>query len=163
MELTCGDCILDGRPLRIDQLPELSSDDIASVVGLQAPGNDVDNADDYTWAYQIVNLDDLRCCNEDGEEPDGGWKAAYLRHQESDRAAILAGSPEYEGRAKWLEEWVANTSMYPLFVVLDDGQYRILDGYHRLAAAFWHEVKDVAVFVGSPKLVYDNDLKSCRP
>ncbi|NTF17454.1 ParB N-terminal domain-containing protein [Agrobacterium rubi] len=44
--------------------------------------------------------------------------------------------------------------MYPLFVVLDDGQYRILDGYRRLAAAFWHEVKVVAVFVGSPKLGY---------
>lgn len=162
MELTCDDCTLDGRPLRIDQLAKLSSDDIASVVGLQMPGNDVDDADDYTWTYRIIDLNDLRRCDEDGEEPDGGWKAAYLRHQESDRAAVLGGSPEYEGRAKWLEEWVESTPMYPLFVILEGGQYRILDGYHRLAAAFWHEAPNVAVFVGVPKIEYGNGLTSCR-
>lgn len=163
MKLTCPDCNLDGESLRIDQLHELSSDNIARIVGVQAPGNDLDDADDYTWAFQIVKLNELRHCAEDGDEPDGGWKAAYLRHQESDRIAVLEGSPEYEGRAEWLEEWSGNTAIYPLFVVTEGNQYRILDGYHRLAAAFWHELQEVAVFVGSPKPVHKIDAKSRRP
>jgi hypothetical protein len=35
---------------------------------------------------------------------------------------------------------------------LEDGQYRVWDGYHRLAGAFWYGIEEVATFVGCPKL-----------
>ena len=148
---TVSDCGLDGLPIPLDQLAIISSVQIANIVSTQQPGNGQDHADDYDWSFQIISIQDLRCCNEDGEEPDGGWKRSYLRHQESDRAAVSSGSPEYAGRQDWLRTWSNNTAIYPIFVVMEDGQYRLLDGYHRLAAAFWHGIDKVSAFVGRPK------------
>jgi len=155
MRTTALDCNLDGEPLLTTQLHTLSSDEIVRVVGNQSPGGQDEDADDYSWSFQRIRLEDLRCCNEDGEEPEGGWKAAFARHLKSDAEAVAAGSPEYAGRAEWIEEWCKDTAMYPIFVVVEDGQYRIWDGYHRLAGAFWHGIEDVAAFVGAPKLSLD--------
>lgn len=155
MTHTVLDCNLNGVPLVKDELASLSSEDIAAVVSHQMPGNALEDASDYSWSFEVLPLDTLRFSNEDGEEPEGGWKAAYLRHQQSDREAVAAGSVEYEGREEWLAEWAKDTSIYPLYIVAEDNGYRVLDGYHRLAGAFWHGVEEVAVFLGSPKPTYD--------
>lgn len=152
---TVSDCSLDGSPIPLDRLALLSSVQIADIVSTQQPGDCQDHADDYDWSFHLIPIQDLRCCNEDGEEPEGGWKRAYQRHQESDRAAVSGGSPEYAGRQKWLRTWSFDTAIYPIFVVLEGGQYRLLDGYHRLAAAFWHDTAKVFAFVGQSKSFLD--------
>lgn len=158
-----ADCTLDGRRLLLSELPHLTSEDIAAIVGFQSPGGDIDeDASHYTWALFEVPLADLRACNEDGEEPEGGWKATYLRHQQSDQEAVASGSPEYAGRQEWLAGWCHNTSQYPIFLVLEGGEYRLWDGYHRLAGAFWNEIPSVMAFVGTPKPKLDNMLRN-RP
>ena len=159
MTHTVLDCYLNGVPLAKDELASLSSEDIAAIVGFQMPGDALEDTSDYAWSFEMLPLDLLRFSNEDGEEPEGGWKAAYLRHQESDREAVANGSIEYEGRAEWLAEWSRDTSIYPLYIVTEDDGYRLLDGYHRLAGAFWHGVEEVAVFLGSPKPTFDASFR----
>lgn len=159
MAYTVSDCNLKGDPLKKDDLSSLSSEDIAVVVGTQMPGNDLEDADNYVWSFKVLPIEMLRFSNEYGEEPEGGWKEAYLRHQQSDREAVASGSIEYEGRDRFLEAWSKDTLTYPLYVVEEDGEYRLLDGYHRLAGAFWHDVNEVAVFVGSPKPAYNAALR----
>lgn len=152
MVTTVPDCTLDGSPIPIDSLASLTSAQIARIVGVQAPGGSNEDAAEYDWSFCCLDLESLRCCNEDGDEPDGGWKAAYLRHQENDALAVANGSPEYAGRQEWLAQWAGNTAIYPIFMIEDDDGYRLWDGYHRLAGAFWHDAPQVAVFLGRPKL-----------
>lgn len=146
-----SDCRLNGNIIAIETLPELSSDDITNIVGIQSPGAHTDNANDYIWSFQTIPLQDLRYSNEDGDEPDGGWLAAYNRHKLSDEENVKNGSPQYAGRQEWLRQWCQDTRLYPLFIVLEDNQYRILDGYHRLAGAFHGCIENVACFVGRTK------------
>lgn len=149
--LTDPDCSLDGQPVLLDRLPLLSSDEIQRMVANHSPDAHRTPARRYHWTFRSVPLEELRCSCDTGEEPDGGWKAAYLRHQASDLAAIKNGSPEYAGRQEWCAEWAKNTARYPLCVVFEDGQYWLWDGHHRLASAFWHEIPSVMAFVGGPQ------------
>lgn len=156
MTYTNADCTLEGRRLLLSELSELTSDNIAAIVGFQCPSGDLnEDASHYTWTLIEVPLVKLLACNEDGEEPEGGWKAAYLRHKQSDEEAVASGSPEYAGRQEWLDQWCKNTSQYPIFLVVEDGDYRLWDGYHRLAGAFWNEIPSVTAFVGTPKPTLD--------
>lgn len=95
---TVPDCSLDGHPIPVDRLPLLTSDEISRVVGLQQPGSVLEDARHYRWSYQKLSLEALRESACDGDEPEGGWKAMYLRQKQSDEAAVKSGSPEYAGR-----------------------------------------------------------------
>lgn len=148
---TVQDCNLNGSVLECSSLSGLCSDDIEKIVGCQMPGDNLDDATDYDWKFCFIPLNDLKHANEYGEEPEGGWKAAYLRHKQSDQQAVDSGSPEYAGREQWLKHWCQDTRIYPIFVVKENDEYRILDGYHRLAGAFWFGIDKVACFVGCPK------------
>ncbi len=148
---TVPDCNLDGHTIPLSVIHHLSSEAIARIIGKQQPGNRLEDSNQYTWSFKEIPLEELRCSNEDGEEPSGGWKAAYLRHKKSDDLAIAQGSPEYAGREQWNKKWCENTAIYPLYVVVEEGQYRLLDGYHRLASAFWNELPTVYAFVGRSK------------
>lgn len=151
--LTVPDCSLDGRPVELSRWQALSSGELARIVGLQEPGGQLEDARDYDWEYTVLPVTELECCNEDGEAPEGGWEAAHRRHLASDAEAVMAGSQEYAGRDKWLRDvWGRTTAIHPLFVVLEDGHYRLWDGYRRLAGAFAHGVADVAVLLGTPKM-----------
>lgn len=150
MNQTVPDCSLDGRPIPLDRLPLLTSDEISRVVGQQQPGSVLEDARHYRWSYQKLFLEELRESTCDGDEPEGGWKAMYVRQKQSDEAAVRSGSPEYAGRQQWCEKWASASGMYPLFVVKEDDRYYLWDGHHRLASAFWHEVPYVWAFVGIP-------------
>lgn len=150
MMTTEADCHLNGVPIALASLPRLSSQEIAQIVGFQEPGGEVVDAQDYDWTTQTLRLADLEESNDDGEAPEGGWKAAYFRHQADDMQAVDEGSPEYAGRQTWLAHWCQDTRIYPLYVVREDDGYRLLDGYHRLAGAFFHDISGVFVFVGTP-------------
>lgn len=144
------DCKLHNSLIPIETLTRLSSNDIASIVGTQCPGVNTEHATDYLWSFQTVPLQELRYSNEDGEEPDGGWEAAYIRHKINDDECVKNGSPEYAGRQEWLKTWCLDTRIYPLYIVAEGNSYRILDGYHRLAGAFYAGIEAVACFVGHP-------------
>lgn len=151
MKKTASDCHLDGTPIPLDQLCLLDSKTLAKIVGQQQPGEHLECSSNYHWSFQCLALEKLRYSNDFGEEPDGGWKQAYLRHAQSDETAVKNGSPEYAGRQKWVQHWCQDTRIYPLYVVFEEGQYRLWDGHHRLASAFWHEIETVYVFLGVPK------------
>ena len=149
---TVPDCTLDSAVISITQLPHLSTDELARIVGTQEPGGYLLNARDYVWRFLMLPTRDLEHSNEDGEAPEGGWTAAHERHLAADQEAVENGSPEYDGRGEWLREvWCPNTAIYPLFVSLEEGEYRIWDGYRRLAGAFYYGVEQVAVILGTPR------------
>ena len=143
---TVDACHLDG--VQITNWEILTSDELSSVVGIQAPGGDAEDSSHYHWRVVRISLEEIRYCNEDGEDPE--WAKTYLSHKEQDEKAIKDGSPEYAGRAKWLKIWSKNTEIYPLYMVKEDGQYRLWDGYHRLAGAFFHKISHVMVILGEP-------------
>lgn len=146
------DCTLDGMPIRLADWPKISSESLARIVGVHAPSDPTEYAQDYDWRFVELPTELLRCASQDGDEPDGGWEQAYRDHARRDIAAVAAGSPEYAGRQKWLREhWCRNTAIYPLFVVLEENDYRLWDGHRRLAAAFFHRVPRVAVVLGTKK------------
>lgn len=145
---TVPDCHLNGRPVLLKDWASLSSDQLATIVGCQNPGDSIIYAHDYTWTVQRLLVADLQHSTWDGEIPTGGWAAAYTRHCRSDEEAIRNGSPEYHGRPQWLETWVQQSDIYPLYVIVDEDGYRLLDGHHRLAGAFWHQVTHVWALVG---------------
>ena len=148
---TDNDCRLDGEPIQLDRLSCLTSEEIARVVGIQQPGGSLLDAKDFEWTYCAIPLEALRFCMEDGDEPESGWKAAYLRHEMADNEAVANGSPEYAGRQDWCAQWVQNSAVYPLFLSCEDDRYWLWDGHHRLASAFWHDVPTVQAFVGVPR------------
>lgn len=58
-------------------------------------------------------------------------------------------TPGCDGRDKWIQEqWIQCTDSYPLFVILEDNNYRLLDCHHRLAGAFYYGIKEVATIIG---------------
>ena len=90
----------------------------------------------------------LRYATEYGEEPKVGWKNLYLQFLQEDDVASKY-SPEYAGRDNWLKnDWLTCTDTYPIFVILEDSRYRLLDGYHRLAGAFYYDLENVAIILG---------------
>lgn len=148
---TVADCSLNGEAIPLSYLANLTSEQISVIVGDQEPGSATLRASDYQWEFKFIRTEELQYSNEDGDAPDGGWSAAHERHIAYDLMAVKNGSPEYMGRAEWLrEEWGVDTSIYPLFVSLESGQYRVWDGYRRLAGAFYNKVREVAVFLGRP-------------
>lgn len=149
---TVPDCSLDDMPIPLDQWTKLSPEQLASIVGTQEPGDRLEHALDYTWRFEILNVADLEFANEDGDAPHGGWRAAHERHLRADKDAVRGGSPEYAGRDEWLrDEWCQDSRVYPLFVVKEDGRYRLWDGYRRLAGAFYYGLTQVASLVGTPR------------
>ena len=88
MKTTVSDCHLDGTPILIDQLCLLDSTTIEKIVGQQQPGEHLECSSHYYWSFQCLALEKLRCSNDFGEEPDGDWKQAYLRHAQSDENAV---------------------------------------------------------------------------
>ena len=147
---TVPDCALDGESIPLSRIPHLSSEEMARIVGTQCPGDMDEKGSDFDWTFEYVPLEDLRFSNQHGEEPEGGWVGAYHRHKASDEEAGGA----YLGRQEWLAEWAQNTETYPIYVERHEDGYRILDGHHRLAGAFFNRVPAVAAFVG----VYRPDL-----
>lgn len=146
--LTDPDCTLNGKRLALDRLPSLSSPEICQMVKHHSPNDLTSPAKAFDWAFAMLPLTVLRYSLDTGDEPAGGWKAAYLRHQANDEQAVRDGSPEYAGRQAWCAHWVRNTALYPLVAVEEEGEYWLWDGHHRLASAFWHDAEEVAVFVG---------------
>jgi hypothetical protein len=148
---TVADCTLDGAPIALARWPELTSAELARVVGLQCPGDALESAASYTWRLVQLPLAALERVNEDGEAPEGGWIAAYQRHCASDARAVADGSPQYAGRSDWLKnEWAQDTRIYPLFLVEEEEGLRLWDGYHRLAGAFFLALPAVWAVVGTP-------------
>lgn len=125
------------------------------MVGRQQPAGDLEDARDYTWRFEFLPLEALRCATQDGEPPEGGWEDAHQRHLQADAQAVADGSPEYAGRAEWLRDvWGPCTQIYPIFVVqedLEEGAFRLWDGHRRVAGAFQMKLARVAVLVGRPK------------
>lgn len=150
---TVPDCTLEGKPVALADWGTLGSDALARIVGRQEPGAALESASDYTWKVAMLPVAALELATEDGDAPKGGWLAAYQRHCEQDARAVADGSPEYAGRAAWLQDaWAKDTRIYPLFVVEDEpGVYRLWDGYHRLAGAFALKLEEVCVLLGKPK------------
>lgn len=147
--LTCEDCHLDGQPFSISKWKSFDSDTLARIVGVQEPGSYTENLDDMTWEFKHIEVEKLRFANQDYEEPEGGWSAAWIRFLKSDEEAAKT-TPEYAGRDMWLKEhWLKCTDTYPLYVVLEEDGYRLLDGHHRLAGAFYYNLDKVAIILGT--------------
>jgi hypothetical protein len=150
--MTAADCTLDGATIDVAHWEILFPEAMARIVGQQSPGGSLESADDFVWRFAMMDISHLRHATEDGEEPEGGWEKAHARHILADEEAVKNGSPEYAGRAQWLERvWGEDTRIYPLYVVHEDGAYRLLDGYHRLAGAFHFPINPVAVLIGEKR------------
>lgn len=149
------DCNLNGEFIKIDDLSVLTSKDISKIIGVQNPGANLEYSEKYDWSFHMIPIEQLRYSNEDGDEPDDGWESAYFRHKKNDDENVKNRSPEYAGRQEWLTEWAKDTRKYPLYIVQEDDRYRLLDGYHRLAGAFFEKITHVACFVGKP-LILEN-------
>jgi hypothetical protein len=146
--LTEQDCHLNGKSFSVTQWCKFDSTTLGQIVGVQEPGHYPERLDNLHWTFQYIEIEKLKYANQDYEEPEGGWSSAYLRMLESDRQAAVC-SPEYLGRDTWIKEkWIQNTQIYPLFVVLEEDGYRILDGHHRLAGAFYYHLEKVAIVLG---------------
>lgn len=159
---TVPDCHLNGQPIAINNWTNMTSDQLAQVVGTQQPGESLEDAKDFAWETAWIPLGELLHATQDGEIPEGGWGAAYARHVESDRQAITNGSPEYAGRDEWIHRvWLPETRIYPLYVVRDWTPYpeqkprlRLLDGHRRLAGAFFYPFNDrVFALLGTPRML----------
>lgn len=146
--MTNTDCLLDGKTFNVQNFKKLNSLQLASIIGQQSPNGYIEDLTNYKWKFTYINIEDLRCATEYGEEPKEGWKNVYLQFLNDDEKAAKH-TPECAGRDKWIqEEWIECSDTYPLFVILEDGNYRLLDGHHRLAGAFYYDVKKVAVILG---------------
>jgi hypothetical protein len=147
--LTVQDCHLNGKSFSIKHWTRLDSTTLGQIVGVQEPGHYPERLDNLLWTFQYILIEKLRYANQDYEEPKGGWSEAYLRFLESDRQAAVC-SPEYLGRDTWIKEhWTQCTDIYPLYVVLEEDGYRLLDGHHRLAGAFYYKLDKVAIILGT--------------
>lgn len=149
---TVADCSLDGEPIELLLWPTLSSAALERIVGEQQPGNELESAGTCLWSFESVPLDDLRACTEDGDEPDDGWIATYARYLAQDQEAVSGGSPDYAGRDDWIRNaWSKDTSIYPLYLVNEAGEWRLWDGHRRLAGAFHFGLTSVFAVVGRPR------------
>lgn len=154
------DCTLDGKPIELSRWPALSSKEMSRVVGDQSPSSELEHADVYGWSFESLAVSDLVKSMESGEEPVGGWSAAYARHLANDLEAVAGGSPEYKGRDEWIKStWLENTAIYPLFVVMENGAPRLWDGHRRLSGAFHYRLKSVFCLVGRSPWSIKKNLK----
>lgn len=72
----------------------------------------------------------------------------YLKFLKEDEKAAQY-TPKCAGRDKWIkEQWIQCSAIYPLFVILEDNSYRLLNDYHVLAGAFFYEIKKVSIILG---------------
>lgn len=155
------DCHLDGAPIAVADWSRLPSADLSAIVGPQCPSGALENPADFEWTFDFVRLGDLVDAGQDGE-PDGGWQAAYQRQLCEDAQAIAQGSPEYAGRDSWISGvWTKDTRVYPLFVVRESDGYRLWDGHHRLAGAFFYGLGRVAALIGAPKSKIGLSISAC--
>ncbi len=158
MMYTVPDCHLNGARIALDEWPTLNSTQLAKIVGLQQPGEALESSSCWTWEVAWVNLQNLEHATQDGDIPEGGWSAMYTRQLNDDNRAIAQGSPEYAGRDAWIQTvWLPDTRRYPLFLVkewdspLATPRLRLLDGHHRLAGAFHHDLQSsIFALVGTP-------------
>lgn len=152
MTLTVADCTHQGSPIDTADWPKFTSEALAAIVGQQQPGEALEDASGYTWAFEILPTSALVRATQHGEEPAGGWPAAYQRLLAQDGTAVAAGSTEYGGRDDWIRNaWTHETSIYPLFLVKEGGEYRLWDGHRRLAGAFFYGLDRVCALVGTPR------------
>lgn len=150
--ITNSDCLFRNKSFDIQRFPHFKSHELASIVGTQSPNGYIENLDNIQWSFEYIEIKKLRYATEYNEEPQGGWKQLYLKFLEEDSLAAKY-SPEYLGRDDWIKnQWSQCTDIYPLFVVMENNTYRILDRHHRLAGAFYYDIKQVAIILGTPKL-----------
>ena len=154
---TVPDCHFDGASIAFNAWKTFSPHELAKIVGDQQPGDTLEKSEFFHWEARWVDLHELLHATQDGDVPDGGWSQTYLRYLLSDQQAVSAGSPAYAGRAAWIKnEWLADSRIYPLYVVYDwddeaeKRRLRLLDGHHRLAGAFHYSARQVFALVGSP-------------
>jgi hypothetical protein len=145
---TNSDCLYKNKTFDIKKWNTFNSKELASIVGDQHPNGYLEDLAHFDWKFLHLDIQDLKLSTEYNEEPEGGWKKLYLRFLKEDDTAAET-SPEYAGRDKWLKnEWLLCTETYPLFVIKEDGNYRVLDGHHRLAGAFYYKLKSLSVVLG---------------
>lgn len=145
---TNSDCLFQKNVFEIKNWKKFNSEELASIVGDQHPNGYMEDLTDFKWKFLSLNIKALKCATEYNEEPEGGWNKLYLQFLKDDESAAKT-SPEYAGRDNWLKnEWLPCTETYPLFVIKEDGNYRVLDGHHRLAGAFYYKLESVAVVLG---------------
>jgi hypothetical protein len=118
------------------------------MVGKQQPTDALECASGYAWKLVEMSTADLMSSKEEDELSKEEWMAMYRRQLESDQQAIENGSPEYAGRDAWIRQWILMSETYPLFVVAEQQGYRLWDGHHRLAGAFFHGAPKVWVLLG---------------
>lgn len=148
--ITNSDCLFQKKPFDIQQFQFFNSEELGSIVGQQSPNGYDENLKNVTWSYQFIDTINLQYATEYNEEPEGGWKQLYLKFLKEDEAAAQF-SPEYLGRDDWIKnQWCQCTEIYPLYILKEDNQLRILDGHHRLAGAFYYEIPQIAIILGVP-------------
>lgn len=147
--MTNSDCLFNGNPINVNDLKKLNSDQLSTIVGQQSPNGYLEDLSNFKWKFTYINIEKLRFATEYGEEPKEGWKNLYLKFLNDDEKAAKH-TPEYAGRDLWIkEQWTKCTDTYPLFVILENNNYRLLDGHHRLAGAFYYQLKKVAIILGN--------------
>lgn len=147
-QLSNPDCRLNGQPFDIARLPFLSSTELGNIVGKQHPSGFIESFEGVSWQFTYLPTESLKTATEYGEEPDDGWEQLYQKFIREDLENAKY-SPEYLGRDNWIKNvWTQNTQTYPLFVIQEEQEYRILDGHHRLAGAFFYKIPQVAVILG---------------
>lgn len=143
------DCLFEGDNFDTTMWNKFTSSQLASIVGDQHPNGYLEDLKGFNWQFTSIKTEKLNLATEYGEAPDGGWKQLYLKFLEEDILAAIH-TPEYAGRDTWLKnEWISCTKTYPLFVLYQENEYRILDGYHRLAGAFYYGLKSVSIILGT--------------
>lgn len=148
--MTNSDCLFNKQTFDINLFKNFTSEQLSSIVGKQSPNGYQENISYFVWKFLYVDTEDLKFSTEYYEEPEGGWKKTYLQFIKDDEKAAKH-SPEYLGRDNWIKnEWIKCTDTYPLFVIFEDNHFRLLDGHHRLAGAFYYDLKKVAVILGKP-------------
>lgn len=146
--LTNSDCTLKEQRFDIEQFKVFSSEQLSLIVGKQSSNGYNEDLNNLKWSFQHININELRYATEYYEEPEEGWDKVYLKFIAEDEKAAQY-TPECAGRDNWIKnEWINYTDIYPLFVILEDGNYRLLDGYHRLAGAFYYKINSVAIILG---------------
>jgi hypothetical protein len=129
--ITNSDCLFNGKTFNISLFKQFNSEQLLSIIGRQSPNGYEENLEGFQWAFQYIDIKKLKYATEYNEEPEGGWENLYLKFLNEDEEAAKY-SPEYNGRDNWIKnEWSECTDTYPLFVIKENNNYRLLDGHHR--------------------------------
>lgn len=145
---TNPDCCYLNKTFDIKEFKTFSSEQLSIIVGKQSPNEYAEDLSNYRWSFKYIDTEKLKYATEYYEEPEGGWSNVYIKFLEEDAKAAIH-TPECAGRDDWIKnEWTVCTDTYPLFVIVEGNDYRLLDGHHRLAGAFYYKLKKVAVILG---------------